>query len=125
MGLVHVMVQQAPEAGVLNTEGFRSRADGHLIDEQQRPSFKEKGEATTGACPGNFNLTHPALGAIGSRNRGDNFGLVLPEVEMAPAPLSAVVDAASLTATGTGKLLDSLFEIHDYRELFRLANQRA
>jgi len=125
MGLVRVTAQQAPEAGVLNAKDFRRRVDAHLIDEQQRPSFKEKGEAATGTRPGNVHLMHPALGAIGSRNRGDNFGFILPEIEMTPAPLSAVVDAALLPATWTGKPLGSLLEVSDEGDLFRLAFKRA
>ena len=68
---------------------------------------------------------HPAFGAIGPRDRGNEFGLVLPEVQMPPSPLPAVVDAALLAAAGTGELHGAFEEISRDGALFGIALEGA
>jgi tetratricopeptide (TPR) repeat protein len=68
---------------------------------------------------------HTAFSAIRPRNLGNEFGLILPKVEMAPTSFASVVDATLLPATRTRKTFGSGEEINGEAELFGIAIEGA
>ncbi len=125
MGLIDIVAEHSPQPGVVNAKRVGRLADRHLGNQQQRPRFEQQGEAAAGPGPRHFDLMHAALRALGPGNFRYQLGLVLPKVQVPPAPLASIMDPARAAALGAGCRSNSLFEIHFKGQLFRLALEGA
>ncbi len=112
------MGQHAPEARVLDARG--SATSLTAISRTSNRDQTSKSRVTP-----LLELIHTAFGTIRSRNRCNEFRLVLPEAEMVPAAFPSVVDTALLSSAGTLEMLCTFDEINGKGELFGLAFEGA
>ena len=92
--LVHIVVQHAPQPGVVLAHHPGHGVDRHGGDHGHQQRLEQQGEAAVGPCPGHVDLLDAALVAADARHAGVQVGLVLEEVEMAPGHLLGVVGRA-------------------------------
>ena len=73
---IHVMVEDAPNQGVVFTDQARGSQDGHGLDELEDEGFKQQGEAAVGLWPRVRRRGERRSGNIrrGGCGRGDRFG---------------------------------------------------
>ena len=102
--LVHIVVQHAPQPGVMLADHLGHGLDRHGGDHGHEQCLEQQGEAAVGPCPRHVDLLDAALVAADARHAGVQVGLVLEEVEMAPAhPLGVVGRAVRGAAVRAGE----------------------
>ena len=102
-GGIHVMVEDAPNQGIVFTDQARGSQDGHGLDELDDESFKQQGESAVRSGPGYVDAAYAAQGTLDARGAGVEIGLVLEEVQVAPGEGVGVVGLAGSGAEGTSK----------------------
>ena len=91
---VHVMIDDAPQAGVVFTGQAGDSQDGHGLGELDNEGFKQQGEAAFGPGPGDGDAVDTAEGTCDAGSAGVEKGLVLEEVQVAPGERLGVVGLA-------------------------------
>ncbi len=102
-GGIHVMVEDAPNQGVVFADQTGGRQDGHGLNKLNDEGFKQQGEAAVGSGPRHVDAVDAAAGTLDARGTGVEVGLVLEEVQVAPSENVGVVGLAGSVAEGTSK----------------------
>lgn len=98
------MMHDTPHAGVVLADQPCDRGDGHLGHQRHHQCLEQQREPAARPRPRQADLAHAVLWADHPRDPRDEVGLMLEEVQMAPALLAGVVDlTAVVVALGTGK----------------------
>jgi len=93
--LLHVVVQDPPDPGVVLADELRHRPHRHLGHEGHDEGLEQQAEAGLRASPRHRHLAHATAVAADARDPGVEVGLVLEEVEVLPAPPARVMDRAA------------------------------
>ena len=91
---IHVMIDDAPHAGVVFTDQSRDSQDGHGLGELDNEGFKQQGEAAFGPGPRDGDAVDAAEGTFDAGRAGMEIRLVLEEVQVAPGERFGVVGLA-------------------------------
>lgn len=102
-GRIHVMVEDAPNQGVVFTDQARGGQDRHGLDESEDEGFKQQGEAAVRPSPGYVDTVYAAPRTLDAGGAGVEKGLVLEEVQVAPSEGFGIVGFAGSGAEGTSK----------------------
>jgi len=105
LGLVYVVVDDPPEAGVVFTNQPGHSSNRHLSRQRHDEGFKQECKPCARSRPGHLDPLDTAdLGTRHARNAGAQVSRILKEVQMAPLRLLRVVGFGALyTAVGAGK----------------------
>jgi len=102
-GRIHVMVEDAPNQGVVFTDQARGSQDRHGLDESEDEGFKQQGEAAVRPGPGDVDAVHAAARTLDAGGAGVEKGLVLEEVQVAPSEGFGIAGFRGSGAEGTSK----------------------
>jgi len=100
---IHVMVEDAPNQGVVFSDQSGGSQHGHDLDELEDESFKQQREPAVGSSPGHGNAVDTTSGAHDAWGTGVKKGLMLEEVQVAPCEGLGVVGLRRSGAEGTSK----------------------
>src|SRR5271170_8081707 len=100
---IHVMVEDAPNQGVVFSDQPGGSQHGHDLDELEDEGFKQQGEAAVGSGPGHGNAVDATSGTLDAWGTGVKKSLMLEEVQMAPCERLGVVGLRRSSAEGTSK----------------------
>jgi len=95
-GLLHMVIDQAPQLGVVLPDLPGNRPDRHVLHQGEYHPLHHQGEAAAASCPGHRNGPHLAVGRDDSGDFCGDVATVLEEIEMPPGSFSGIVDLATL-----------------------------
>ena len=100
---IHVVVEDAPNQGVVFSDQSGGSQHGHDLDELEDESFKQQREPAVGSSPGHGNAVDTTSGAHDAWGTGVKKGLMLEEVQVAPCEGLGVIGLRRGGAEGTSE----------------------
>ena len=106
-GILHVVIEQSPEPGVVLPDQSGGLAHRHRTNQHHQQGLEHQGEPGPRPRPRDLHLLDPILVALAAWDPGRQVAGVLEEVHVPPGLLLGVVDLAGLAADRTWKVRPS------------------